>query len=674
MQLPRLVVIDGPDVGAEFAIGPEGGGIGRGEGNAVQLSDLSVSRSHCALRSEGDRLVLVDAGSRNRTLVNGKPITEHALAEGDEITVGKTRLAYLPPEGGAVVIPTAKVARVTIDMSGDDLRLRARAAAAIRRISETQAAIDPDAGAAHQRTRRHLAALVRLGDGLRKSGDRPALLRLVCEVAREALQAERVLLLLPDGNRRLQTVASAAAEGGSGAPVSLGRDVVERVVTRGHALVIGPDDVPGRSVPRVSIAAPLALEDGGPGLIYAEVHAAATPWGDVDLSLCACVAHFAAAALENLAARELLQRENRALEERLGGSREFVGQGAASRAVLSFCAKVAPADSTVLLLGESGSGKEMVASAIHYASRRARGPFVCLSCATLSETLLESELFGHEKGAFTGATEKKLGRFELAHGGTLFFDEVGELSPRCQTKLLRVLEERRFERVGGNRPITVDVRVIAATNRDLAAMVRGGEFREDLFYRLSVIQTEVPPLRARPEDIMPLAEHFLAKLRFQMGRRVAGFSPEAVRAMLAHPWPGNVRELRNAVERAVVLGEGELVRLEDLPPQVIAAAAGAASPTLSVAPAAPVARAGRPGPRLHTPTMPTAAVAPPPPPPAPAPQAAASQAAASLRALEKQGILAALAATNGNKAQAAAILEIDRSTLYKKLKEYGIEA
>src|SRR5262249_46221573 len=247
-----------------------------------------------------------------------------------------------------------------------------------------------------------------------------------------------------------------------------------------------------------------------------------------------------------------------------------------------------------------------------------------------------------EKGAFTGATERKIGRFELAHGGTLFFDEVGELTAKCQTKLLRVLEERTFERVGGTKSISVDVRVIAATNRDLGTMVKKGDFREDLFYRLSVIQKEVPPLRARQGDIPLLAAYFLERVRLQTTRRVAGFSAEAMRALLAHPWPGNCRELKNAVERAVVLGEGELVKLDDLPPQV------------ATAPAA-----------VRPPTAPSAFVAP----PLEAPPAAAR----SLKDLERQGILAALHATGGNKAQAAAILEIDRSTLYKKLKEYGIE-
>ncbi|HEY4059766.1 MAG TPA: sigma-54 dependent transcriptional regulator, partial [Kofleriaceae bacterium] len=333
---------------------------------------------------------------------------------------------------------------------------------------------------------------------------------------------------------------------------------------------------------------------------------------------------------------------------------------------LDFINRVGPSDATVLLGGESGSGKEMVARAIHNASRRAKGPCVAVNCAALTESLIESELFGHEKGAFTGATEKKAGRFEMADKGTLFLDEVGELPLGLQTKFLRVLEERRFERVGGQKAIEVDVRVVAATNRDLAEMVRRGTFREDLYYRLSVIAIDVPPLRARLDDVPLLAEHFLARFRQQAGRRISGFSPDALAAMTRYSWPGNVRELRNAVERAVVLGERDTIQMQDLPPQVLAQAQPPRTRTSSPTP--PL------GSSISNPAMPVVpSVAnvtidvPPPAPPAATP-------AKSLRELEKEGILAALAATNGNKAQAAAILEIDRSTLYKKLKDYGIEA
>ena len=346
----------------------------------------------------------------------------------------------------------------------------------------------------------------------------------------------------------------------------------------------------------------------------------------------------------------------------------------------------APSDATVLLGGESGSGKEMVARAIHRASRRAKGPCVAVNCAALTESLIESELFGHEKGAFTGATEKKAGRFEMADHGTLFLDEVGELPLGLQTKFLRVLEERRFERVGGQKAIEVDVRMVAATNRDLAEMVKRGTFREDLFYRLSVIHIDVPPLRERLDDVPLLADFFLARFRGQAARRISGFAPDALAAMTHYAWPGNVRELRNAVERAIVLGDRENIIAADLPPQVLASAAPAR------------ARSASPTPPLGSNTVAAAALSPPPlrPPqgshphashapqpsssatidpfPLPPPLAPRPPPARSLRDLEKQGILAALAATGGNKAQAAAILEIDRSTLYKKLKDYDIES
>ncbi|HVV88481.1 MAG TPA: sigma 54-interacting transcriptional regulator, partial [Kofleriaceae bacterium] len=413
-----------------------------------------------------------------------------------------------------------------------------------------------------------------------------------------------------------------------------------------------------------------------------------------DVMAAGCLAQLAAAALAAAEVQGALVRGQAALEERLGDG-ELIGRSPAALALLDLVARVAPTDATVLLGGESGSGKEMVARAIHRSSRRAQGPCVAVNCAALTESLIESELFGHEKGAFTGATERKVGRFESADKGTLFLDEIGEMPLALQTKLLRVLEERRFERVGGTRPITVDVRLVAATNRDLTDMVRRGTFREDLYYRLSVVATTVPPLRERGEDIPLLAEHFLARMRQQVGRRVVGFRPEAMRLLCAHTWPGNVRELRNAVERAVVLGRGEWIEEADLPPGLGTRLGGPrrAAPTpplgsqmMSASPAEATAAGARSSsPTIPTPTpaampTPTAPAASPashpsivvPAPATAAPAAPTSSPARSLRELEKDGIVAALAATNGNKAQAAAILEIDRSTLYKKLKEYGL--
>jgi DNA-binding NtrC family response regulator len=567
-------------------------------------------------------------------------ITEHTLAEGDEIAVGASRLVYLPAHAPMpLLITSAAPGTVTLEIP----------AAALLAAEQPQGA----PSGAQGRARAHLGALALLGDALRGAPDAQAIGDAAAASLRAALGAGRALVFLRDATGSLVALGGAAEE----SKLHVGRDVLHKIVGDQKAVLLEPSGPSGLP----AMAAPILNADRSRdaiGLVYVEAvvtasRGAAQPRGgaaafafrEADLELVTCVAHLVGPSLDAIAARDALLRESRAFEERTGASREFLGESPAARRVVELALKVARSDSTVLLLGESGAGKELVASAIHRASRRARGPFVCVNCAALTESVLESELFGHEKGAFTGAVERRVGRFELADGGTLFLDEVGEISLANQAKFLRALEQRRFERVGGTRPVSVDVRVIAATNRDLDAMMRRGEFREDLFYRLSVVQIGVPPLRDRLEDVPLLAEHFLSKFRFQMGRRVRGFAPEALAALSRYPWPGNVRELRNAIEHAVVLGEGELLGLGDLPPHVVQP------------------RAAR-----EAPARPREEAAPPEAQPAPA-----RAAAASLRDVERQAIVDALAATRGNKVRAASMLGIDRSTLYKKLKEYGIE-
>ncbi len=260
--------------------------------------------------------------------------------------------------------------------------------------------------------------------------------------------------------------------------------------------------------------------------------------------------------------REEVQERNR-----LG---PLLGRSDAMREVFRTLERVAPTPVTVLIAGESGTGKELAARAIHDLSPRSGGPFVAVNCAALPDTLIESELFGHERGAFTDARERRIGRFEAASGGTLFLDEVGELPAPVQAKLLRALQERVIERLGGTSPIPVDVRVVAATHRDLPAEVAAGRFREDLYYRIHVFRIDLPPLRERREDIRLLARHFLARAREQMGRGPTEFTPEALAALERHPWPGNVRELANAIEAGMVMAEGERFRAEDLPAAVTA--------------------------------------------------------------------------------------------------------
>jgi transcriptional regulator with GAF, ATPase, and Fis domain len=637
MSLARLVVLEGPDAGREFELPLRGGKVGREEGTLVQLTDPTVSRQHGLIELRDGALAWVDDSGKARTLINGKPVTVHRLEQGDEIVLGATRMAFLPVDGVAM---TRTASLVTMEVSSRSL----------------MALTGRD-----DRARRHLAALAQLGDRLRaeSAAGRDAVARAACDAARTALEAHRAFVL--SAGRRPAPVA--ASIGPNETPqLQIPQDLADKVVTQRQVVTA---EAGGRAL----IGAPVhGVGDEVVGMLWVDRKGAA--WEEPDAFALGCLAHLTGAAWVGADTRDQLSRRADALEERLVDSPDLIGKSAAAERVLAFVSRVGPSDATVLLGGESGSGKEMVARAIHRASRRAKGPCVAVNCAALTESLIESELFGHEKGAFTGATEKKAGRFEMADRGTLFLDEVGELPLGLQTKFLRVLEERRFERVGGQKAIEVDVRVVAATNRNLEEMVHRGQFREDLFYRLSVIQIEVPPLRARLDDVPLLAEHFLARFRQQAGRRITGFAPDALAALTRYHWPGNVRELRNAIERAVVLGDREVVMAQDLPPQVLAQAA---SPRTRNSP--PTPPLGSAISSAHA-----AVVIEPAPPPAamlPAPARASSPAmptaAKSLRELEKEGILAALAATGGNKAQAAAILEIDRSTLYKKLKDYGIE-
>jgi len=328
-----------------------------------------------------------------------------------------------------------------------------------------------------------------------------------------------------------------------------------------------------------------------------------------------------------------LREENRLLRESLGARfdrRNLIARSAAMERLLETVAQVAPSEATVLVTGESGTGKEMIAGAIHFNSFRKDGPFIKINCAAITETLLESELFGHEKGAFTGADRRKEGKFRQAEGGTIFLDEVSEMSLAMQVKLLRVLQEREIVRVGGDEAIRIDVRIIAATNRDLLSEIAAGRFREDLFYRLNVVTLHIPPLRERPEDIPLIAQHYLALFAERNRKKVRGFSPQAMDRLLRHPWPGNVRELMNAVERGVVLSRSEYLGEDEL------------------ALALPVK----------------------PPVPDSLPESAAGD--ASLEGVEKATILKTLEAAGGNKSEAARRLGITRRTLHLKLRRYGM--
>jgi Nif-specific regulatory protein len=310
------------------------------------------------------------------------------------------------------------------------------------------------------------------------------------------------------------------------------------------------------------MAVPMFLRDSVAGVVYLK---RGTEFQDEDRLVITAISQITSLAIENAFHMEWLQNEVKRLEQELEVESDLLGESPVMVDLRSRIARVAPADTTVLILGESGTGKELVARAIHRGSPRATRPFVAISCAALTETLIESELFGHEKGSFTGAVAQKPGKLETAKGGTVFLDELGELPMQVQVKLLRVLQQREIERVGGTKTIPLDVRLVGATNRNLEEAVRRNNFRQDLYYRLNVVTLRTPSLRSRAEDILPLAQHFAMRFGEKCRRRIAGISPEARALLRSYSWPGNVRELENAIEHAVVLGSSEMIRAEDLP-------------------------------------------------------------------------------------------------------------
>ncbi len=347
-----------------------------------------------------------------------------------------------------------------------------------------------------------------------------------------------------------------------------------------------------------------------------------------------------------------LSRENRILKEELGdrfGFDQVLAKDPRMEEVLSVAAAVADTKATILLTGESGTGKSLLARAIHVRSSRRDGPFVEVNCGALPETLLESELFGHARGAFTGAVRDKPGKFERAHGGTIFLDEIATASPALQVKLLRVLQDRTLERVGEDKTRTVDVRVILATNVDLAREVKKGRFREDLFYRIQVVTLEIPPLRERPDDVLFLARRFLQKFAGEYKRNVQGFTPEAAALLLSWKWPGNVRELQNSVERAVVLAKGPLIQPSDLPPWILEEA---------------------PPPSPSRETEPGSSPGREPSPPDPGRILPLKE---SLARAEKKILLEALEAFGWNRTRTAKALGIDRTTLFHKMRRHQIQ-
>jgi transcriptional regulator with GAF, ATPase, and Fis domain len=420
-----------------------------------------------------------------------------------------------------------------------------------------------------------------------------ALQEKVLEAVLEAVPADQAAILLTeDGVDGFSSIRGRDRRLGATQPIRASQTILNRVLKEGLAVLssdVQSDDsyreaesLLERRVHSV-LAVPLEVRGKMLGVMYLESSSPGSRFDSDLLQVATTLGNITALAIENARHLERLDGENRRLHEELNIHHSMVGESKAMREVYEFVSRVAGRDSTVLISGESGTGKELVARAVHMNSPRVDKPFVAINCAAITETLLESELFGHERGAFTGAVAQKKGKLEVAEGGTIFLDEIGELALPMQAKLLRVLQEREFERVGGTRPIKLDVRLIAATNRDLKEASRTGTFRSDLYYRLNVVSLQMPALRERREDIPLLAAFFAAQHGEKVKRRVAGISPEAQACLARYDWPGNVRELENAIERAVVLGSTEVILAEDLPDSILEETAASGQPVNALA-------------------------------------------------------------------------------------------
>jgi Nif-specific regulatory protein len=606
--------------------------LGRDPTNAVAINDPSVSRKHCLVRREEDgRFLVRDLDSRNGTLVNGHAIKEHRLRHGDGIAIGDSAFLFLVEEGEQT-LPAGRVEFEERSPTTETRVIHPREVVYLqpdRLLRELPAT---------SQVMRNLNALLKISRVVHAIRDLEELQAQLLDLIFEVIPAGRGAILLTEGGEPEVSASYARTrQAGQLQLVRVSRTIARQVMKENVAIM--SVDVRGAGALRnvESLAAsevcsllcvPLTVFKRVIGCIYVDSTTADNRFQEDHLQLMAAVAGISAVALDNARRVQWLEQENQRLTTEVRQEQSLVGEGTKMKEIFQFLARVAPSDSTVLIEGESGTGKELAARALHRNSPRHTKPFMAINCAAIPESLLESDLFGHERGAFTGAATQKKGRLEVADGGVVFLDEIGELAPALQVKLLRVLQEREFERVGGTHPIKIDVRLIAATNRDLNEAVRNGKFRHDLYYRLAVVKLTMPPLRERKEDIPMLTRHFVQKYAQRCKVKARPISREAMAALVNYDWPGNVRELENAIERALVLGAPDMLMLEDLPESLLDQA--------------PVTATDEG--KYH----------------------------ASLKELKKQLIFDAVEQTRGNYVEAASILGVHPNYLHRLIRNLGL--
>jgi len=626
---PRLLVIAGPSKDSTIPLPSGEATLGRDPTNAVAVADASVSRKHCLLRQEEDgRFQIKDLASRNGTQVNGVAVKEQWLRHGDQIATGDSVFLFLAEDEDQAVLAS----RVEFDDSqptAETKLIHPREALYLQpdRLLRELPAKSPVA--------RNLNALLKISRIVHAIRGLEELQAQLLDLVFEVVPAGRgAILLAESADQEFNCLYARTREAGQPQLVRVSRTIARQVMKENVA-ILGVDgslrDVESlaESEVRSLLCVPLTVFQRVIGCIYLDSTKVANRFQEDHLQLMAAIAGISAVALDNARRTQWLEEENQRLTSEVRQEQSLVGEGARMKEIFQFLARVAPTESTVLIEGESGTGKELAARALHRNSHRGNKPFVAINCAAIPETLLESDLFGHERGAFTGAAVLKKGRLEVADGGVVFLDEIGELAPALQVKLLRVLQEREFERVGGTHPIKVDIRLIAATNRELTEAVRKGQFRQDLYYRLAVVRLTMPPLRERREDIPMLTRHFLQKYAKRSKVKPKPVSREAMSALVHYEWPGNVRELENAIERALVMGSSDAVLLEDLPESLLEQESPA---------------------ELHE-----------------------GKYHASVKELKKQLIADAVEQTHGNYVEAAGILGVHANYLHRLIRNLGLK-
>lgn len=549
---PRLLVISGSLTGTVQPLIDGQLSIGRDVSNQLCLIDPVVSRKHSTIKQAADGFELTDLDSHNGTFVNSIPIRCKTIDHGDSIRIGSSELVFLLHEGD--VVPNSRT-RLTDRTPSSTVGI----------VRGERPPSPPTFHAEVGRMARDLAALFRISSVINSIRDSELLQRELLRLIFEVIPADSGAVILVTGLDDDAYAISTWNRQHDPAPAfDIQRELVHRAIWERSAVFTGPTSGEPQQIHNV-LCQPLVAVERTIGVIYLVSPHPAPPFHEDHIHFLGSASHIAAVTLENILALDALRSENLQLKQQLNPTTSLVGESGQIRQLQTFISKVAPSDSTVLIRGESGTGKEVVARSIHQSSHRHESPFVAINCAAIPETLIESELFGHEKGAFTGAVGMRKGKLEAAEDGTLFLDEIGELAPPMQAKLLRVLQQREFERVGGTRSVPFKARVLAATNKNLEQAIKSNEFRQDLYYRLNVVSVIIPPLREHSDDIPLLALYFASKYAEKSKRPFKGISKEARALMMNYSWPGNVRELENAIEHAIVLGLTEEILPEDLP-------------------------------------------------------------------------------------------------------------